>query len=283
MTNKKKTEISVIITRIMIYAFFAFILVLTIFPLWVLLVNATRSTKEIQAAFSLIPSTHLIGNWNYLIEHDLRPLTAFKNSALTAGGSTIVSVYSSMMMAYSLTVYQYKLKGLFFGFLMAIIMIPGQVSVIGYYQLMLDLKLTNNLWCMILPSVSSAGMVYFMMSYLKGALQITMIEAGRIDGASEFRIFQQLVFPLAKPAIGVQAIFAFVGGWNELYTSSLLLTNAKTRTLTLLLVLVDQSNFNKELGSKYLCIAFSIVPMLIVFITFSNYIVEGLALGSVKG
>lgn len=282
MTGGKK-ELLLFLKRILIYGLFGFILLLTIIPLWILIVNATRSTVEIRASFSLLPGIHLIENWRYLVEKNLEPVRALQNSLAISVLSCVFSIYSSMMMAYSLVVYDYRLKKLFFGFIMTTIMLPGQVLIVGYYQLVMNMGLTNTPWALVLPGLASAGTVYFLMSYLKGTIQVEMVEAGRIDGASEFRIFQTLVFPLAKPALGVQTIFCFVGSWNDLYTPSLVLTNTKSRTVTVLLTIIDQPAFNAEIGAKYLCIAFSIVPMLIVFMLFSRFIVDGISLGSVKG
>lgn len=282
-SRKKAVRPSIITRRVICYALFFLLFLLLIFPLYVMFVNATRSTAEINSGFSFVPSVHFVDNWNFIVKKKLEPIMAFKNSMIISTFSSVIAVYTSMMMAYSLVIYKYKLRGLFYGIILASIMIPGQVTVIGFYKLVLKLHMGNTFYPLILPTICSVGMIYFFRQYLLGIVQIELIEAGRVDGASEFRIFQTIMFPICVPAMGVQIIMSFVGSWNSLYMPSLILTSKKTRTLTVLVTLLKQTTYANELGAKFLCLFLSIIPMLLVFMIFSRFIIEGISLGSVKG
>ena len=192
-------KLNTILMRIFIYLVLSILLVITIVPIWLLIVNATRSTVEIQQGISILPSTHAVENYNILLGRGLNLVQGFSNSLFLAVASTLVTVYFSMLTAYGLVVYDFKGKQLFNNFIVVLVMIPMQLSIIGFYQYMSKLGLTDNYAALILPLIANAGGVFFGRQYFESMVMHDLIDAARIDGASELGIFHRIMMPLAVP------------------------------------------------------------------------------------
>ncbi len=290
VNNKNAVDIvekkpkSILIKHIIIYIICIFLSILSIVPFWLMFVNATRNTIQIQASsISLIPSRYLSFNWKVFSGKDFNPGVGFINSLTIAAGSTILALYFSSLTAYAQIAYEWKLKNAFFSFIMAVMMVPGQVTMIGFYQMCFRFGLTNNRLLLILPAIAAPSMVFFMRQYLLPALSMEIVHSARIDGAKEFYIFNNIVLPIMKPAIATQAIFSFVGNWNNLFTPLVLLTQPKKYTMPIMVTLLRGDIYKTELGSIYLGLTLTVLPLIIVYLALSRYIIAGVALGSVKG
>lgn len=260
-----------------------FLAILSIMPFWIMLMNSTRSTYEIQQnSISLLPSTYLISNFQVYEGKSFNPLVGFKNSLIISAGATILGIYFSSLTAYALVAYQWRLRQPFFTFIMAVLMIPAQVSGIGFYQFMYRIGWTNSFLPLILPAIAAPAMVFFMRQYLLGALSIDIVNSARIDGASEFYTFNRIVLPIMKPALATQAIFAFVGNWNNLFMPMILLTDKKNYTMPIMVSLLRGDIYKTEFGAIYLGLTLTVLPLFIVYFTLSKYIIAGVALGSIK-
>ena len=275
-------RINTILMRVFVYAVLIILLVVTIVPIWLLIVNATRSTTEIQQGLSLLPSTHLIENYKILLGRGLNMLRGFKNSLFVAVASTVVTVYFSMLTAYAIVVYEFKGKRLFSNFIVVLVMIPTQLSIIGFYQYMSKLGLTDNYASLILPLIANAGAVFFGKQYLESMVIQDLIDAARIDGASELGIFHQIMMPLALPGAATMGIFAFVASWNNFFNAFILINSIEKYTLPMLVGTLQGDVYRTEYGAIYLGLAITIVPIIIIYAIFSRYIVSGIAMGAVK-
>lgn len=270
--------------KICIYVVSILLAVLSIFPFWVMFCNCTRSTNEIQEhAVSFLPSVYLMDNFKVYEGKDFNPFVGFVNSMIISVFSTGLAVYFSSLTAYALTAYEWKLRKPFFSFIMGVMMIPGQVTLIGFYQMVYKLGITNNLLMLILPSIAAPMMVFFMRQYLQGALSMEIVQSARIDGAGEFRIFNQIVLPIMKPAIATQAIFTFVSSWNRLFEPLVLLTSKDKYTMPVMVSLLKGDIYKTEYGAVYLGLSMTVLPLIIIYLSLSRYIVSGVALGGVKG
>ena len=249
-----------------------------------MIVNATRSTTEIQQhALSLIPSSHMVNNFKILTGKSFNPVVGLTNSVIISACSTVLNIYFSSLTAYALVAYQWKLRDGFFKFIVGVMMIPAQVTMIGFYQMVYKVGLTNNLLMLILPSIAAPATVFFMRQYLYPTLSMEMVEAARIDGAGEFRIFNTIVLPIMKPALATQAIFGFVGKWNDLFTPLVLLTKQEKYTMPIMVSLLRGDIYKTEYGSVYMGLTLTVLPLIIVYLLLSKYIIAGVALGGVKG
>ena len=142
--------------------------------------------------------------------------------------------------------------------------------------------MTNNFLPLIIPSIAAPAMVFFMRQYLLSSLSIDIVNSGRIDGAGEFKIFNRIIIPIMKPAIATQAIFAFVGSWNNLFMPMILLTDTKRYTMPIMVSLLKGDIYKTEYGSVYLGLTLTVLPLFIVYFLLSKYIIAGVALGGVK-
>jgi len=273
-----------VIGTVFVYLVCFILTCLSILPFWIMFMNATRSTTEIQAhAISLLPSTHLKQNLEILLGKSFNPVRGFANSMIVSAFSTGCAVYFSTLTAYAIVVYDWKLKRTFFSFIMAVMMIPAQVTIIGFYRMVYAVHLTNNFLPLILPSIAAPSMVFFMKQYMEPSLSLEIIQSARIDGAKEFFIFNRIALPIMKPAIATQAIFSFVSSWNQLFLPQILLTKKEMYTMPVMVSLLNGDIYRTEYGSIYLGLSLTVLPLFIVYFILSKYIIAGVALGSVKG
>ncbi len=270
--------------KFFVYVVCIILTILSIFPFWTMIVNATRSTYQIQShAVSVVPSKFLMNNWQILNGKQFNAMQGFINSLIIAVGATVCAVYFSTLTAYSIVVYDWKLKRTFFTFIMAIMMIPSQIVTIGFYQMIYKVHLTNNFLPLIIPAIAAPSTVFFMRQYMIPSLSLEIIESARIDGAKEFYTFNTIALPIMKPAIATQAIFIFVSKWNELFMPLVLLTKHDHYTMPIMVSLLRGDIYRTEYGSIYLGLLLTVLPLFVVYFLLSKYIIAGVALGSVKG
>ena len=278
----KNYRVSTNIQRFFIYLFLTILLIIVILPIWLLIVNGTRSTVEIQNGISLIPSQYMITNYKILLSKGLDLPLGFFNSFYIAAMTTIVSVYFSLMTAYGLVVYKFRGRKLLYNGILVLVMIPMQLSIIGFYQYMSKIGLADSYWSLILPSIASAGAVFFGKQYLESVVLQDLIGAGRIDGASELGIFHRIMLPIAAPGAFTMGIFAFVGAWNNFFNAFILITSRQKYTLPMLIQTLRGDVYRPEYGAIYLGLAASVIPIIIIYFLFSRYIVNGISMGAVK-
>ena len=255
-----------------------------LFWFYVLFINATRSNGELQAGFTPLPSTHLLENWNNLVHGTLPIWYGMFNSLIIAACSAVLCTYFSTMTAYAIHAYDFKMKRFIYPFILMIMMIPTQVTALGFIKLVTKMGMMDSFIPLIVPTIASPVVFFYMKQYMESALPLSLIEAARIDGSGEFRTFNSIVLPLMKPAIAVQAIFTFVSSWNNYFTPALILHDDKKKTLPILIAQLRAADWLKfDMGQVYVMITFSILPVIVVYLILSKHIVQGIALGSVKG
>ena len=271
--------------RIVAYLFLGFLCFLCLFFFYVLLINATHSHFEIQRGFSFLPGKSFMMNLNnVLADANIPILSGIKNSLIVSSLTAILAIYFSALTAYGIHAYDFKLKKLAFGFILLIMTMPTQVSALGFLRLITRMNLDDTLVPLFLPAIASPTVFYFMIQYMKSNLPMEIIDAARIDGASEFGTFNRIVLPIMKPALAVQAIFTFVGAWNNYFVPALVITSAKKKTLPILIAQLRSADFLKfDMGQVYMLIAIAILPVIVVYLLLSKFIVAGVALGGVKG
>lgn len=281
MSNKSK---SMSIFKFFVLFICIILAILSLMPFIIMIVNSTRSTVQIQAhAVSFIPSTYLFKNLKILTGKSFHPLVGFLNSVLVSSGVSICALYFSTLTAYAIVMYEWKLKNAFFSFIMAVMMIPATITIIGFYQMVYKVHLANKLIMLILPAIASPQLVFFMRQYMKPAVPPSLVESARIDGSPEFLTFNAIVLPIMKPAIATQAIFTFVTSWNELFRPLVLLTKQSKFTLPIMVSLLRGDIYKTEYGSVYLGLTLTALPLIVIYLFLSRYIVAGVAMGSVKG
>ena len=258
---------------------------LCLFFFYILLVNSTRSHADLQKGFSWLPGNYFFENLKNVANDGSFPM--FKgifNSLVVSTCSAALCTYFSALTAYGLYAYQFKLKKVAFTFIMAILVMPTQVTAMGFLRLMTNIGLYDSLLPLIIPSIASPAVFYFMYSYLESSLPLSLVEAARIDGSGEFMTFNRIVLPIMKPAVAVQAIFAFVGSWNNYFVPALIIQSKDKMTVPILIATLRGADYmNFDMGKIYMMITVAIVPIIIVYLLLSKFIIAGITLGGVKG
>ncbi len=275
-----------IVRRIIAYLVLILICVIALFPFVTLVINMTKDHATLTSSFSLIPGTDFVNNWQKVLADANTPLfRSMLNSLIVAASSCILSVYFSTLTAYGLHAYDFRLKKAAFVIIMVILMVPTQVSALGFVDMMKSWGLYESYIPLIFPTIASPAVFFFIKQYMESSLPLEIVEAGRIDGGHEFYIFNFVVLPILKPAMAVQLIFQFVASWNNYFLPQLLMaTNSKNATLPLVIAgLQAEANKNFDLGKIYMMLGLAIVPLIIVYLCLSKFIIRGIALGSVKG
>ena len=255
-----------------------------LFFFYILFINATRSHADLQKGFSALPGTYLLENLKNVANDGTFPMfKGILNSLIVSGCSAVICTYFSALTAYGLYAYNFKVKKIAFTFIMAILVMPTQVTAMGFLRLITNMGMYDSLLPLIIPSIASPAVFYFMYSYLQSSLPLSLIEAARIDGSGEFRSFNQIVIPIMKPAIAVQAIFIFVNSWNNYFIPALVIQSKEKMTLPILIATLRGADFmNFDMGKIYTMILVAIVPIILVYLLLSKFIIAGVTLGGVK-
>ncbi|MBO6230205.1 MAG: carbohydrate ABC transporter permease [Ruminiclostridium sp.] len=283
----KGNKTTLFISRLVSYIFLVFVTILSLFSFYLLIINATRSNAQLQAGFEVLPKEHFFDNlvtaWNDTSIFFLPQ--GMLNSFIVAAFTCILTTYFSAMTAYGVCVYDFAGKNGIHKFIILIMMIPTQVSALGFVQLVNQLGLTNTYWPLIIPAIAAPATYFYMKQYIDSTLPLEIVEAARVDGSNEFRTYNFICMPILKPAIAVQMIFAFVASWNNFFTPALILDKKEMYTLPIMLSIV-RSRINSQagdMGEVYMIILLAIIPVVIVYLFLSKFIIGGVTLGSVKG
>lgn len=251
-------------------------------PFILMMVNATRSGREIMTSFTFIPGHSLKENWTTVFGY-FNLFLGMWNSIKIAIPATILTSYFSALTAYALAVYKFKGKNIIFYTILVFMMIPGQLSLIGFYDLISKLKLIDSYIPLIVPAIAAPGTVFFLKQYIESVLPMALLEAGRIDGAKEISMFHRIVFPIMMPGVATMAIGGFIGNWNSYLVPLILLNTPKKFTLPVMMASLNSStDIASNQGAIYLSVAISVIPILISFCFFSKYIISSISAGSVK-
>ena len=290
MSNSPKTKQStgksaLKIKRVIIYIILIILVFVSLFPFYLLIINSTRGRA--QAGIELIPQGEFLGNLKNLFSQ--KTTTFYGNVFRTLGNSLFIAVftsaftvYFSALTAYAIHAYDFKLKKAAHTFILLIMMVPTQASAIGFYRFMDDLSLTNTYIPLIVPAIAAPATYFFMIQYMKSSLPLEIVEASRIDGCGEFKTFNRIILPIMKPAFAVQAIFAFVASWNNFFMPQMILSDKSKFTVPLILA-VMRGETEKDLGVINMYIVVAVIPIIIIYLCLSKFIIRGVALGSVKG
>lgn len=282
----KSSRGALIFTRIVVYICLAVLMIICLFFFYLMLVNSSRSNNELMGGFSLWFSKYFGQNFLKAVRStDMVNITlGMWNSFLVAALSSILTTYFSALTAFGIHAYDFRGKKAAFTFIMAVMMIPPQVSAVGFIQLCYKFNLTDNYLPLIIPSIAAPVVFFYMKQYMDSVLPLEIIEAARVDGSSEFRTFNTIVFPIMKPAMAVQMIFSFVGSWNNYFTPALLISDKEKATVPIMLATLRSYDWsNRDMGTLYMFMVLAILPVIIIYLFLSKFIIKNVTAGAVKG
>lgn len=290
MTNKnldegRQARLMLAISRGVVYTILIFLTVLCLFSFYMLIINASRTNADLQGGFKFLPQGNFLTNlknaWN---DASINIPRGMLNSFLVASCTALLTTYFSALTAYGLHAYDFRLKKAAFTFIMAVMVIPKQVSAAGFVQLCYKFHLTNSYLPLILPSIAAPIVFFYMKQYMESTLPMEIIDAARVDGSNEFYTFNRIILPMLKPALAVQMIFSFVESWNNYFLPALLLDKAELKTVPIMIAQLRSADYSKfDLGKVYMFILLAILPVTVVYIFLSKSIIKGVTAGSVKG
>lgn len=283
--NPKSSKGALVTSRIFVYIALAIVAIICLFPFLMLIINSTKENMEIKNAFKFTFGSNFMTNlknaWN---DASIDIPRGMLNSFIIAAASAVLTTYFSALTAYGIHAYEFKGKKLAFTFIMAVMMIPPQCSAVGFIQMVNQLHLTNNWLPLIVPSVAAPVVFFYMKQYMDSVLPLEIIEAARVDGCNEFRTFNQIVIPIIKPAIAVQGIFSFVGSWNNYFTPALILDKKELKTVPIMIAQLRSADYSKfDYGKVYMFIILAIIPVVLVYLLLSKFIIKNVTAGAVKG
>lgn len=278
----KRTILTVIST-----AFFAVLSFIIVFPLVAGLIASFRpGTELIRRGLSVDFdfSTMTLANYKYLFGNNVdghRYFMWYKNSLILTAVSVVGTLFICYIVAYGLTMYNYALKNFLFFLVIATMMVPFEILILPLYKEMISLNLIDTTAGVVLPGICGASTIFFFRQYMTG-LPKDLLDAGRIDGATEYGICFKIMLPITKPAFAAMSILCAMGAWNNVLWPMLVYRSADKFTLP-----IGLNTLLTPYGNNYdVLIAgsmFGIIPVFIVFLCFQRYFIEGMTAGAVKG
>lgn len=276
--------------RYICYLVLGLLALLSVFPFYIMLINATRAHPQIQSGFSIFPSGNALRNFINLVGHgpkqqgDNYPvLLGMRNSLVIATFTALFTTYFSAMTAYGIYMYNFKGKKASFRFILAVMMVPTQVSTLGFIQVITKLNLMNSYISLIVPAIAAPIVFFYMYQSMEATLPFSIVEAARVDGSNEFFTFNAIVVPMLKPAFAVQAIFAFVSSWNNYFVPALVISKKRLWTMPIVIANARSADYMMfDLGIIYMLMTVAILPLIIIYLVLSKHIIGGVTAGGVK-
>ncbi len=293
-----------------IYRYASFVLVVILaflfaFPLYWIVTGAFKNGADINSAKPVWwPSEWVMDNFERLMDKRTAPLFDFTfningdkvviegpiipgairwiiNSVFMAVASMLITCITSAMAGYVLAKKKFWGQSIVFGLIVCAMALPKQVVLVPLVRLMAGIGLYDNIWAVIFPIVGWPFGVFLLKQFSEG-IPTEMVEACRIDGASEWRTFTDVMFPMIKPGVGALAIFTFINAWNDYFMQLIMLTATKNLTISLGIATM-QGESSTDFGIMMAGCALASVPIIIVFIIFQKYFTKGITMGAVKG
>ena len=301
-----KNDLRVSEAKSKLYRIFCWVFVLLFafcftFPLYWIITGSFKNGQEINSATPVwFPSEWVTNNYEKLMNERSVPLfelnlgsftitgptipAAIKwliNTVMMAAVSMVITCITSAMAGYVLAKKRFYGKTLLFSLIVCAMALPKQVVLIPLVRLMSDMDLYDNIWAVILPIVGWPFGVFLLKQFAEG-IPTEMVEACRIDGASEWRTFTDVMFPMIKPGVGACAIFTFINTWNDYFMQLIMLVSNKNLTISLGIATM-QGESSTDYGLLMAGAAMASVPIIIVFLIFQKYFTKGITMGAVKG
>lgn len=270
------------IKKSMIYIVLILLSVVCLCPFLIMMVNSTRSSQEIINSFSFIPGSSLQSNWKIMSDY-FNIFNGLKNSLFISICVTALSGYFSALTAYGLAIYKFKGRNALFTTILVLMMVPAQLGLLGFYDLVNGLGLMDSYIPLIIPAIASPFTVFFLRQYILSVLPASIVEAARMDGASEISTFHRIGLPLMMPGIATMSIGIFIGSWNNYLMPLVLIVSPKKFTLPVMMGSLSASkDITANMGATYVSVAVSVIPIMIAFCFFSKYIIGSISAGGVK-
>jgi ABC-type glycerol-3-phosphate transport system permease component len=268
-------------TRTVLYSFLILISVYMILPFIWMLSTSFKPMNEVFARPPLLISRNMnLDAYKYVI--DTGALRALLNTAFVATTATLVSLFFCALGGYGFAKFRFPGQRTLFGFLVAWLVIPSAIMIVPTYVIMVKLGWTNSYLPLIVPGAANAFGIFFMRQYIS-TVNNEIIDAARIDGASEFGIYWRVILPICAPGLTTLGLIFFMSSWNNYLMPSIYLKKAELYTLPLLQMemtgISGQTNYHNWMALATI----NVVPLLIIFLIFQRRFTEGITAGAIAG
>lgn len=268
-------------TRFFTYGFMILLTLICLVPFLIMMVNATQTSADLAGTMTLLPGKNTVNNYKNLMA--LIPFWRYVvNSVAVTIPNVLISAYFGTMAAYGFEKFTFRGKNILFAISMLMMVIPGQISLIGLHQVYKAMGLLNTRWTLILPGIANVLTVYWMRGNIYQIIDSSILEAATIDGCGQVQIFHRIVLPLCKTGIMTISIMNFVHVWNDYINPVTYITTNSKQTLSVGIALLKSFD-RPDLGATYMAVALSTIVILIFYLVFSSQIIGGVTEGSVKG
>ncbi len=261
-------------------------LLVMLYPLAWLLATSLKPADEVIASLDLLPGSLEWSNYSTALDgvNDVSVWRLLSNSLLIAGGAVVGNVLSCSLAAYAFARLRFRFRGPLFAFMIATIMLPHHAVLIPQYIIFNQLGMVNTYWPLILPKflATEAFFVFLIVQFMRG-LPRELEEAARIDGCGPFRSFFLIILPLTRPALITTAIFTFIWTWNDFFTQLIYLFSPEKFTLTLALRSFVDASSTSAFGPMFAMSVIALLPIVLFFLAFQRFLVEGMANSGIKG
>ncbi|GHU75471.1 sugar ABC transporter ATP-binding protein [Clostridia bacterium] len=272
-----------VVSRGICYLLLLAVALISFYPFLVMLMGSTQDNFHITSTATLMPGRFFRANYERMIQNK-NIWRGFGNSMALAVVNTALCLYFSALTAYAFAKFRFKGQKSLFTIILVMMMIPGQISVIGYFRQMSDMKLLNSYIPLTIPAIANCFAVFFFKQYLDGSLPNELIEAALMDGCKELSIFHRIVLPCMGAALVTQGVMSFIGNWNSYLNPLIILTETRKMTLPVLLASIKSGGGSADYGAQYVGILISVLPLIVVFALSNRVIMDKIAIGSaVKG
>lgn len=280
----KKQKIKTNTVYVIGYILLALLVLVAVVPFWIVLINATRDGMAIQTqGLTMIPGTNLKANYIILTDN-VDIVRGFLNSLKIALLVTFLSSYFAALTAYGFFMYKFRGSNFLFGVIVVFMMVPSQLAFLGFVKWITTLGLMDTHAALIIPSIASIGTVFFLRQFISATISKSIIESARIDGANELYTFHRIALPLMAPGVATMGIFTFIASWNNFLLPRVVISSKELETLPVVISSLKALKiWHQNQGAIYLGFAISIVPIVIVFMFASKYLIESIGAGAVKG
>ena len=270
-----------VLARGAIYALLVALALLCLIPFYSMIIASTHDSNAISTQLLLLPSDQFVANYDRLIDI-VNIWRGFLHSLYITVTSVTLALYFSALAAYGFAKYAFRFRTFLFAFVLATMMIPDQLGIIGFFKFMGTLELLNTYWPLILPSIANAFAIFFLRQVCDSSVPDELLEAARLDGASEVAIFHRMVLPLLGPSIAALAIFLFISKWNSFLEPLIIIFNDDKQTLPVMVALT-KGQFRTDYGAQYVGVVVSVIPIVVIFALASRRIISGVTVGALKG
>lgn len=264
--------------------FFIIVSVITLLPLALLACASLRPGVELMRNglnFNIDWAHANLDEYRLLFSGENAYFTWYKNSLVITVVQVALALFLSACVGYGFAMYDFKGKNFFFMLVLLVMMVPTEVILLPLYRLIVNMKLMNTMWGIILPYIVVPMLVFFFRQYLSG-IPKDFLEAARVDGCSEYGIFVKIMLPLMKPSFAAMGIYQGMQSWNNFLWPMIVTNSIDKITLPVgLQSLITPYGNNYDILIAGSC--FAIIPILILFICFQRYFIEGMTAGGVKG